>query len=374
MLISEVVVLYLVPPCISALLPSPTTQALLWEPGCGTHSILDGQVSGAPACVSACSCDSARSAVCVRACACACVSGWAGDLRFHVQGRQAPGGGRDRKAHPKMSQRGHGGRGPVAASFPASRSPPGPSPSRPRLASAWSSLSRKATTAAWNRSPPPSLQSLPFLSLGPLGEFGGIQPSSLSRFGSSLHAGPQVPGSSTGRPEPQAMIRLGTDTPATSPCCPLSTPPLSCLPISAMAAPLPRPPAPACWELPAWVGGWLGCGGWPGCRPEAATLPLSCPPPPPAGRGAGSGEPASRGVSPHSRARPSAARSPGRCGASRSVRAEGRPQRHATRRVRVRLLAFSSPALRTAQGVVLASRQGPGYFLHGVIFWVYEAK
>lgn len=71
MLISEVVVLYLVPPCISALLPSPTTQALLWEPGCGTHSILDGQVSGAPACVSACLCDSARSAVCVHACACA---------------------------------------------------------------------------------------------------------------------------------------------------------------------------------------------------------------------------------------------------------------------------------------------------------------
>lgn len=251
-------------------------------------------------------------------------------MRFHVQGRQAPGGGGDRKAHPKMSRRRHGGRDPVAAAFPASWSPPGPSPSRPRLASAWSSLSRKATTAAWNRSPPPSLQSLPFLSLGPLGEFGGIQPSSLSRFGSSLHAGPQVPGSSTGRPEPQAMIRLGTDTPATSPCCPLSTPPLSCLPISATAAPLPRPPAPACWELPAWVGGW------PGCRPEAGTLPLSCPPPPPAGRGAGSGEPASRGVSPHSRARPSAARSPGRGGASRSVRAEGRPQRHATRRVRVR--------------------------------------
>lgn len=205
-------------------------------------------------------------------------------MRFHVQGRQAPGGGGDRKAHPKMSRRRHGGRDPVAAAFPASRSPPGPSPSRPRLASAWSSLSRKATTAAWNRSPPPSLQSLPFLSLGPLGEFGGIQPSSLSRFGSSLHAGPQVPGSSTGRPEPQAMIRLGTDTPATSPCCPLSTPPLSCLPISAMAAPLPRPPAPPAGSSQrGWEGG-RGAEGGQGAALKLARSPFpALRPLPPAG-------------------------------------------------------------------------------------------
>lgn len=70
MLIFEVVVLYLVPPCIPTLLPSPTTQALLWEPGCGTHSILDGQVSTAPVRVFVCLCMLCR--VCARVCVHAC--------------------------------------------------------------------------------------------------------------------------------------------------------------------------------------------------------------------------------------------------------------------------------------------------------------
>lgn len=53
MLISDVVGLYLLPPCISTPLPSPPSRCCYGNRGlgCGTYSILDGQVSGAPVCV-----------------------------------------------------------------------------------------------------------------------------------------------------------------------------------------------------------------------------------------------------------------------------------------------------------------------------------
>lgn len=65
MLISDVVGLYLLPPCISTSLPSPPSRCCYGNQalGCGTYSILDGQVSGAPVCV--CLCVSVLSNVCV---------------------------------------------------------------------------------------------------------------------------------------------------------------------------------------------------------------------------------------------------------------------------------------------------------------------